>query len=1199
MNYYRKHLKINSSPVKEIEKKDDNMISNNNDIINSKEERHNYQRRINTDINNENIVHNNPINLKKKDSYKFFRINKQEEEKEKNIIGNEIDNKEIQNNRMKLYEKKIINKPSFLELNNDIFSNSNQNGILYFNSTKNADHKKFEYPENINKIKITNRLYKKREINFNKDINNDNDNDNDNFNVFGGNDNLEENLNINEIKNNKISINNRNEIKKDLNVDENIVNKKKNNYNKKFVSIRNKIDENIQNGLVHYNSNKNFYLKDNSENNNNKKVKEVDTKNNKSPIRQNKIVDSEMLKTVDNQENRQKKFIQKYQLNSNLENNYIIRPKNYNSIFPRRNIRNKLIYVNNNQRTYNNNIIDEEKKSKKNYIVRMIDDQNKDNKIGNNDKEINNKELSIENKDNKIEKNDIKFKNNDNKIKNIDNNINYEDFKIKNDDYKNENRNKKIKIENRENNTNNNDIKIENNDIKIGKKDNKFKYKDNKIENKDKNIDNKDIKIENNNNRIGNTIHDRINYIIRSIFDFKLDGHNNIKDDDTQKINNNKDNKIIKDNENNNNNLINNNHDSHNRIKINNKISDDQDKLVISKLKNDNKKLYNDLPKNENNKNTIDNNNKNEIHNKKIVDEHHKIDISNIKNDNKKIKDKLINDNKKVCEHQNIIDNINKNENSNDNKNESNNINNNNKRKITNENDNNSNDDDLNDNLNVNEILKNINKENSKKEEQNPKKNLQNNKIKNEGERKRRRMRYARSYSNFIFLEDPCNCRLFKTINIFNSFLIMLNNIFNINDYLSDNKIAEEIKNINKNDRFNLITIFFNLNKLFWNSPNEMNISEVDLLKKYENFIDLFLKSYCKKAISSQFFIDINNMENILFNIFNQLNCEITQINNKNKSNYCYNNNNYNYNYNSNALSFYINNFFSVNNSVISRDFTGFYEKSIYCENCQNRYARFKMNYNKYIYYEHFFYINFDMNEINNFVKNNNQKIKLDFCFNYTLQKSRINYKYCSQCFVNGKKEITSIYSAPNILTIILSKNENSNFVLQEELDLKKYSYCNPGDGVYLLMSVLCRLIYNGKFISYCLNPKNGSWYSYTDGKIKRVSKMDINAIPLVLIYQIRGTIKLIYEGLQWDEDKIKITVKFNKAGLQPKELFFSKKALVKDVIEDIISIFNLQEYKDENEIKLLVNGDKADNDELLINVLEGNNNVLIFFRKK
>ena len=29
----------------------------------------------------------------------------------------------------------------------------------------------------------------------------------------------------------------------------------------------------------------------------------------------------------------------------------------------------------------------------------------------------------------------------------------------------------------------------------------------------------------------------------------------------------------------------------------------------------------------------------------------------------------------------------------------------------------------------------------------------------------------------------------------------MLNNIFNINDYLSDNKIAEEIKNINKNDR--------------------------------------------------------------------------------------------------------------------------------------------------------------------------------------------------------------------------------------------------------------------------------------------------------------------------------------------------------------------------------------------------------------
>ena len=107
---------------------------------------------------------------------------------------------------------------------------------------------------------------------------------------------------------------------------------------------------------------------------------------------------------------------------------------------------------------------------------------------------------------------------------------------------------------------------------------------------------------------------------------------------------------------------------------------------------------------------------------------------------------------------------------------------------------------------------------------------------------------------------------------------------------------------------------------------------------------------------------------------------------------------------------------------------------------------------------------------------------------------------------------------------------------------------------------------------------------------------MDINAIPLVLIYQIRGTIKFIYEGLNWNEDKIKITVKFQMPGLQPKDLFFSKKALVKDVIDDVISIFNLYEYKEENEIKLLVNGGKADNDELLINALGGNNNVLIIF---
>ena len=38
---------------------------------------------------------------------------------------------------------------------------------------------------------------------------------------------------------------------------------------------------------------------------------------------------------------------------------------------------------------------------------------------------------------------------------------------------------------------------------------------------------------------------------------------------------------------------------------------------------------------------------------------------------------------------------------------------------------------------------------------------------------------------------------------------------------------------------------------------------------------------------------------------------------------------------------------------------------------------------------------------------------------------------------------------------------------------------------------------------------------------------------------------------------------------------------------------------KEKNEIILLVNGGKADNDELLINALEGNNNVLIIMRKK
>ena len=642
----------------------------------------------------------------------------------------------------------------------------------------------------------------------------------------------------------------------------------------------------------------------------------------------------------------------------------------------------------------------------------------------------------------------------------------------------------------------------------------------------------------------------------------------NIKVDD---IHQKKYNKNIKDNTNNNDNIDNNKYNN-NKIKTNSKILDDHDIIGINKLKNDNKKIVNDLLKIENNKNAINN-----AQNLNLKIEKNKKDIDNDinnNNNNNNIKNNI------------IIKNNNKSANNNENISKKNN----------NENSNNDYDDDINVNLNVNEILNNKKEKNSQKEENNPNLILRSNKIKNEPERKYKRIRYQRSYSSFNFLEEPNNSLLFKTINIFNSFLIMLNNISNINEFLSKSQIIKEIDNLNKNDRFNLITIFFNLNKSFWNLSSEMNISLSDLMKKYENFIELFLQKYCKKVISSQFLNDINNMENIIFNIYNQLNDEFTRVNKKYKDTHYYNNN---YNSNSNPLSNYVNNFFRENNSIISRDFTGFIEKSIYCENCRNKYYRLNMNYYNKIDYHHFFYINFDINEINNFIKNNNQKITLDFCFNYTLQKSKFYYYNCSQCHFNGKKEITSILSAPNILTIILSKNENSNFALQEELDLKKYSKSNPGDGIYLLMSVLCRLNYNGKFISYCINPNNSSWYSYTDGKIKRVNKMDINAIPLILIYQIRGTIKFIYQSLNWEKDKIKIAVKFNIAGFQGKDLFFSKNALIKDVIEQVISIFDLEKYKEENDIKLLVNGGKANNDELLVNALEGNNNVLILIRKK
>ena len=95
-----------------------------------------------------------------------------------------------------------------------------------------------------------------------------------------------------------------------------------------------------------------------------------------------------------------------------------------------------------------------------------------------------------------------------------------------------------------------------------------------------------------------------------------------------------------------------------------------------------------------------------------------------------------------------------------------------------------------------------------------------------------------------------------------------------------------------------------------------------------------------------------------------------------------------------------------------------------------------------------------------------------------------------------------SICISPEILTIILSDFDNNDFIIENKLYLKHYVsyYPENSEGEYYLISILCRN--KNQFLAYFINIFNNHWYCYSDKQIEKVDAMDINDIPMMLIYQ-------------------------------------------------------------------------------------------------
>ena len=942
----------------------------------------------------------------------------------------------------------------------------------------------------------------------------------------------------------------------------------------KNIGIKKNENNNNQNNIIQINNNQNnniqniYYQNNNIQNNN---IQNYNIQNNNNQIINNKNINIQNInyQNINNQNIKyQNNYIQNFNNQKNNIQNIYNQNFNYQNInYQNNNIQN-INYQNNNIK--NNNIqnkniqnINIQNNNIKNIYNQNINYQNSNNQ-NNNIKNNNNQNKNIQN--NNIQNKNIQNINiQNNNIKNIYNqNINYQNINNQNNNIKNNN-NQNINIQN----SNIQNINIQNNNIKTDKIQNNnvknINYQNNNIQNnnyQNNNIQNLNIK--NNNNQIiniKNINNQNINIQNNNI------PNNNINNNNYQNINNNN----IQNNNYQNNNIQNNNYQNNNNQNNNFQNNNNQN------INNQNKNIQNINNQNNNiQNNNIQNNNFQNINNQNINNQ-----SNNQNNDNKN--NNIQNNNiQNINNQNNNIQNINnQNNNIKNNNNQNNNIQNNN-----------------NNNLNMNKNIFNNEVKNESLPDNNKSKNNENNLNKNVNkinENFRVELQHKKIENNENISHNistsPNYFLILQRINIFNSVLIIFNNVSFVIDYFSSN-IDNIIQNHKLNNSYCLTKIAYYINKYLWKTDGYLNISMNLIIEKYQDYITRFSEfNNINISLAEYYCYEARNARKIYISIYEMINNELTEVNGP-KMNKSYNN------YDP-KLSRCLNDINKTCNSILSENFMGLFRYQTYCDYCLQRVKSYGFPYRYEYDYQAFYEITFNLSEINYFYKSKNSlnekgNINLNQCFEYTFKKrnKKTLIEYCNSCYSNrSKSRYNLIYSPPNILTLILTNNEyneNCNFFFQDELNIKNYVLNSKNDRIYYLISCLCRLINTGNFICYCFNPKDSCWYSYSDENINKVEEIDDYAVPLILFYQSIGTMSFEYKKIMImnELNEINLTVKFN-IEIQPINISFNKENRIKRLIEKILSTINLQGV----ECKLYINGKFANEFKKLSTYLKENNN--------
>ena len=109
---------------------------------------------------------------------------------------------------------------------------------------------------------------------------------------------------------------------------------------------------------------------------------------------------------------------------------------------------------------------------------------------------------------------------------------------------------------------------------------------------------------------------------------------------------------------------------------------------------------------------------------------------------------------------------------------------------------------------------------------------------------------------------------------------------------------------------------------------------------------------------------------------------------------------------------------------------------------------------------------------------------------------------------------------------------------------------------------MLCKLNYNNTYITYCFNYKDCNWYCFWPNQTNtcRVTYLDTNAIPFVLVYQkIDQNINFNYNPINLNMANNKIGYNFKFKNGSQATLFFEIHETVEGAKKIIESHYNLK----------------------------------------